>query len=374
MPCLNEAATLGACVKQVLDTFARHEIFGEVVVADNNSTDNSRQIALDMGAVVVQVKEPGYGNALMGGIAAARGKYVIMGDADESYNFTHIPRFLEKLRAGNDLVMGNRFIGGIEPGAMPPLHQYFGNPLLTAIGRRFFKSPSRDFYCGLRGFSKAAYEAMGLRTTGMEFAMEMVVKASLFNMRVCEVPTTLSPDKRGRKSHLRSWHDGWRGLRFLLLYSPRWLFFYPGLALVLVGTIVGLWLLPGTRRIGHVSIDIHTLLYSVLAIFIGFHAVMFAFFTKVFAISEGLLPEDAHLTRAFRIFTLEKGLLAGAILVVAGLAIAIYSFLLWNRSGFGPMNPEILVRLVAAAMVCITLGSEIVLGSFFISILGLARR
>lgn len=374
LPCLNEAATVGICIQQVRDTFHKHNISGEIIVADNGSTDGSREIAENMDVRVVLVEDRGYGSALMGGIAAARGKYVVMGDADSSYDFTEIPKFLEKLRLGYQLVVGNRFQGGIQPGAMPLLHRYFGNPLLTGIGRFYFKSPCGDFYCGLRGFTRAGYERMRLRTTGMEFAMEMVVKASLFEMPLCEVPTTLSQDAPGRKSHLRSWHDGWRGLRFMLLYSPRWLFFYPGLTLLVLGSAIALWLLPGTRRVGHIFFDIHTLLYSVVAILTGFQAVIFAFFTKVFGITEGLLPDDPRLARAFRIFNLEKGLLVGSVLVVSGLAIASYSLLLWNRAGFGPMDPVRLVRLVAAVMVTITLGCEIILASFFISILGLARK
>jgi glycosyltransferase involved in cell wall biosynthesis len=374
IPCLDEAATVGLCVRQVRECLLANGISGEVIVADNGSTDNSRDIARASGASVVSVASRGYGSALMGGIAAAQGKYIVMGDADGSYDFSQIPLFLEKLRSGYALVMGNRFQGGIRPGAMPPLHRYLGNPLLTAIGRLFFRAQCRDFYCGLRGFTKTAYENMTLRTTGMEFASEMVVKATLFKMPVCEVPATLSPDGRTGKSHLRTWHDGFRGLRFLLLYSPRWLFLYPGLSLLLVGILTAAWLLPGPRRVGHSVLDIHTLLYAVVAILTGSQAVIFAFFTKVFGITEGLLPEDARLTRAFRVFNLEKGLLAGGALLILGLGMAVYSFYLWNRAGFGPMNPVVLVRLVAAVIVSVTLGVEIVLSSFFLSILGIARK
>jgi glycosyltransferase involved in cell wall biosynthesis len=374
MPCLNEEKSVGGCIEQILHTFVAHNIRGEVIVANNGSTDRSAEIARSLGARVVLVKERGYGSALMGGIGAARGKYVIMGDADGSYAFTQIPIFLEKLRSGCEVVVGNRFGGGIQPGAMPPLHRYFGNPVLTGLGRLFFKTVSHDFQCGLRGFTKNAYERMGLRTTGMEFISEMVVKASLFKLRTCEIPTTLSPDKRFRKSHMRSWHDGWRNLRFLLLYNPRWLFLYPGLALLVLGAATALWLLPGTRKVGHVSLDIHTLLYAVAAILTGFQAVVFAVFTKIFGITEGLLPEDPRLSRAFRIFNLEKGLLVGAALLIAGVGIACYSLLLWNRTGFGPMNPVVLVRLVAAAMVTIILGVQTIFSSFFLSILGLTRK
>ncbi len=354
--------------------FADQKIAGEIIVADNGSTDKSPEIARNAGATVISVKDRGYGSALRGGIAAAGGKYIIMGDADGTYDFTQIPAFLQKLRSGCELVMGNRFKGGIRPGAMRPLHRYFGNPLLTGIGRVFFETPFHDFHCGLRGFTKAAYDRMDLRTTGMEFASEMVVKASLFKLRTCEIPTTLSPDRRPGRSHMRSWHDGWRHLRFLLLYSPRWLFLYPGLALLCLGIAVALWLLPGPRRVGHIFLDVHTLLYAVTAILIGFQAVIFAFFTKIFAITEGLLPEDARLRRAFRFFTLEKGFLLGAALFFTGIGVACYSLLLWNRTGFGPMDPVVLVRLVAAALVTTTLGVEIIFSSFFLSILGLARK
>jgi glycosyltransferase involved in cell wall biosynthesis len=374
MPCLNEEATVAACIEQVRKTLQAHSVSGEIIVADNGSTDKSREIAQGMGVRVVQVDSRGYGNALMGGINAARGKYIVMGDADCSYDFGQIPTFLQKLRSGYELVMGNRFQGGIQPGAMSPLHKYLGNPLLTGIGRIFFKSPCGDFHCGLRGFTKAAYERMQLRTTGMEFASEMIVKASLFKLRVCEVPITLSPDGRNRSSHLRSWHDGWRHLRFLLLYSPRWLFFYPGLALLFAGFAAAIWLLPGPRKVGRVFLDVHALLYATVAILTGFQAVTFAFFTKVFGITEGLLPEDPRLTRAFRIFNLEKGLLAGTMLLATGAGIAGYSLFLWNRAGYGPMNPVVLVRLVATVIVSITLGVETILASFFLSILGLARK
>jgi glycosyltransferase involved in cell wall biosynthesis len=374
LPCLDEAATIGVCVEQIRKTLLANNISGEIIVADNGSRDNSRDIAQGLGARVVLVEARGYGSALMGGIAAARGKYIVMGDADGTYDFSQIPQFLEKLRSGYALVMGNRFRGGIQPGAMPLLHRYLGNPLLTAIGRLFFRAQCHDFYCGLRGFTKEAYQNMTLRTTGMEFASEMVVKASLTNMLVCELPTTLSPEGRAGRSHLRTWHDGFRGLRFLLLYSPRWLFLYPGFSLLLVGIATAAWLLPGPRKVGHSFLDIHTLLYAVVAILTGSQAVVFAFFTKVFGITEGLLPEDPRLTRAFRVFNLEKGLLLGGALLTIGISIAVYSFYLWNGAAFGPMNPVVLVRLVAAVIVSVTLGVEIILSSFFLSILGIARK
>src|SRR5882762_10355162 len=264
IPCLNEAETLATCIKKAQQSLREHNVEAEIIVADNGSTDGSQEIARALGASVVDISAKGYGNALMGGIATAHGKYIIMGDADDSYDFSALGPFIEQLRAGFDLVMGNRFIGGIKPGAMPPLHRYLGNPLLTFIGRLFFRSPIRDFHCGLRGFSKEAFLKLDLQTTGMEFASEMVVKATLQHLRLTEVATTLSPDGRSRPPHLRSWRDGWRHLRFLLLYSPRWLFLYPGLAALVVGLLGTLWLLPEARTVGGITLDVHTLLYAAL--------------------------------------------------------------------------------------------------------------
>jgi glycosyltransferase involved in cell wall biosynthesis len=374
MPCLNEAETVGRCTEKALGFLRANAVSGEVIVADNGSTDGSQAIAERHGARVVSVLQRGYGAALMGGILQARGRYIIMGDADDSYDFTSLLPYLTALREGNDLVMGNRFHGGIKPGAMPPLHRYFGNPVLTLIGRMFFKSPSRDFHCGLRGFRRAAALEMDLRTTGMEFASELVVKASLLGMRVTEVPTVLSPDGRSRPPHLRSWRDGWRHLRFLLMYSPRWLFLYPGMAVMLIGLAMMLWLLPGTRRVGTVGIDIHTLIYAGLAIVVGFQSVVFAVFTKVFAISEGLLPPDPVLDKLFRYVTLEVGAIVGAVIAFVGLAGTAYAVVLWSDRSFGPMDPGTLLRIVVPSGVCLTLGYQIVLSSFFLSILGLRRR
>jgi glycosyltransferase involved in cell wall biosynthesis len=370
MPCLNEAETLGICIQKARNYLDTHGIVGEVIVADNGSTDGSPDIALEMGARLVRVRSQGYGNALMAGIAAAMGRYVIMGDADDSYDFGRLTPFLEKLRSGCDLVMGNRFQGGIQPGAMPPLHRYLGNPVLTGIGRLFFPSPCGDFHCGLRGFRKVAIESLDLRTTGMEFASEMVVKASLYKMRIAEVPTILSPDGRSRPSHLRSWRDGWRHLRFLLLYSPRWLFLYPGLLLVAVGLGVGLWLLPGPQMV----FDIHTLLFAATAVIVGFQAVAFAIFTKVFAMREGLLPKDRRVYRLFRYLNLEIGLLVGGLLLLLGLAGSIYALGIWGANSFGPLEPARTMRIAIPSVTAIALGFEIVLSSFFLSVLGLKRR
>jgi glycosyltransferase involved in cell wall biosynthesis len=374
MPCLNEAESLGICIQKASDALQALGISGEVIIADNGSSDGSQAIARDLGARVVDVETRGYGSALLGGISAACGGFIIMGDADDSYDFAAIGPFVEKLRQGYDLVMGNRFAGGIRPGAMPSLHRYLGNPVLSRVGRLFFRSPVSDFHCGLRGFRKDAIDRLDLRTTGMEFASEMIVKATLMDLRITEVPTTLSPARRTRQPHLRTWRDGWRHLRFLLVYSPRWLFLYPGAFLMLAGLVVGGWLIPGPRRIGGVGFDVHTLLYAAGAIIIGFQSVVFAFFTKIFAISEGLLPEDPRLTKAFKYITLETGLAAGSLLVAAGLAGSVYSFLHWSLSSFGPLDTTHTLRIVIPSLTALMLGSEVILSSFFLSVLGMSRR
>ena len=374
MPCLNESATLAACIKQAQSAIALLDINGEIVIADNGSTDGSQKIAADLGARVIAVEQRGYGAALLSGIAAARGCYVLMGDADESYDFGQLGAFVTKLREGYDLVMGNRFQGGILPGAMPPLHRYLGNPVLTAIGRLFFQSPVGDFHCGLRAFRKNAIERLGLRTTGMEFASEMVVKATRFGLRMTEVPTTLSPDGRNRPPHLRTWRDGWRHLRFLLLYSPRWLFLYPGFLLMLAGGALMAWLLPGTRFIGKVGFDVGTMTFAAAILFVGYQAVTFALFTKVFAITEGLLPEDPRLSRMFRYLTLETGLLAGTLLAAAGLLIFVLALAGWRAGGFGPLDPA---ENAARGDSGDDAGSHrraTLFSSFFLSVLGMTRR
>jgi len=374
LPCLNERETVGVCVQKAVAALQKAGIHGEVIVADNGSTDGSVELAETEGARVVHVDQRGYGNALRGGIQEARGTYVLMADSDDSYDFTHIPRFIEHLRNGSDLVMGNRFLGGIRNGAMPPLHRYLGNPVLTAIGRLFFRSPSRDFHCGIRAFRKESYERMDIRSTGMEFASEMVVKASLLRMKVSEVPTTLSPDGRSHPPHLRTWHDGWRHLRFLLMYSPRWLFLYPGIASIVVGLATCIWLMPGPRRVGGVVFDFHTLAYGFGAILVGFQLLAFAVFTKVFAITEGLLPKDPRLNRMFEYIKLETGLLAGALCVGLGIVGSLLAVSTWARSSFGPITSDNLLRLVMLSVFALILGPQIIFSSFFLSILGLRRR
>jgi glycosyltransferase involved in cell wall biosynthesis len=374
MPCLNESASLAICVHQALEAMRVNGIRGEVLVADNGSTDGSQRIAVEQGARVVPIETRGYGSALRGGIAAARGKFILMGDADASYDFTQLPLFLNKLREGFDLVMGNRFKGGILPGAMPPLHRYLGNPVLTAIGKLFFKSPIGDFHCGLRAFRKDAIDQLQLRTLGMEFASEMVVKASIFGLRIAEIPTTLAPDRRDRPSHLRTWRDGWRHLRFLLLYSPRWLFLYPGITLFLLGTAVGLWLLSGPRHVGSVTFDVHTLLFAAMTILIGFQSILFSTLSKVFAISEGLLPKDPRFDRLFTLINLEVGLVAGFLLILAGTGAWIWGLEFWKTQHFGALDPERTLRIAIPGVLLFTLGFQIVLSSFFLSVMGMSRR
>ncbi|MGZ4815178.1 MAG: glycosyltransferase family 2 protein [Terriglobales bacterium] len=374
LPCLDESETVGLCVKKAIASLRQNGIDGEVVVADNGSTDGSQDIARSEGARVVQVESKGYGSALRSGIAAAKGRYVLMADSDDSYDLGHIPRFIEKLRDGADLVMGNRFRGGIKQDAMPFLHRYLGNPVLTTIGRMFFRSDVGDFHCGMRAFRKDAVERMDLRSTGMEFASEMVVKAGLMGMQIVEVPTTLSPDGRSRAPHLRTWRDGWRHLRFLLMYSPRWLFLYPGLAMILAGMAGCAWLLPKKHQIGSVGFDIHTLLYAFVAIALGSQFVAFATFTKVFAISEGLLPEDPRLNRVFRYVTLETGLVVGVLLTLAGICGSALAVSSWGRTNYGALDPSQMLRLVFPSAFSLMLGVQIICGSFFLSILGLRRR
>lgn len=380
LPCLNEAETLAVCVDKALAALRENGIAGEVIVADNGSTDGSQAIAEAHGARVVPVPMRGYGAALNAGITAARGRYVLMGDADDSYEFAHIPRFLAELRdrpdgtPGAELVMGNRFRGGIGPGAMPPLHRYLGNPVLSALGRVLFRAPIGDFHCGIRAFRKDAYERLALRTTGMEFASEMVVKASLLGQRIAEVPTTLQKDGRSRPPHLRTWRDGWRHLRFLLMYSPRWLFVYPGLLMMLVGAALMLWLLPAERPLGHVNLGVDTLAYAAAGVLLGFQLLFFGVAAKVFAITEGLLPEDADFERWFRYITLETGLVAGALLLFIGLGIAVSSVASWAHTGYGPLPPVQMMRRTLPAMLCLMLGTEVCFASFFLSLLGLRRR
>jgi len=371
MPCLNEAETVGTCVRKARSFLERCGIDGEVLVADNGSTDGSQELARQEGARVVHVAARGYGNALRTGIEAAQGTYVIMGDADDSYDFTKLEGFVERLRAGDDLVMGNRFAGGIEPGAMPALHRYLGNPVLSFVGRLFFRAPAGDFHCGLRGFRRDSVLALELRTTGMEFASELVVKASLHGLRISEVPVSLHPDGRSRPPHLRSWRDGWRHLRFLLLFSPRWLFLYPGLLLTAVGGALTALLVFGPITIGPVRLGVGALVAAAVCTVIGYQAVLFACLTKVFGQSAGFLPEDRRFNRLFRFVRLETGLLAGAVLVLFGAVAGAISYSRWRHNGWGTLETGTTIRTAVPAALCLVIGSQTILSSFFLSILGL---
>lgn len=373
MPCLDEAETVGICVRKARGFLESASIEGEVLVADNGSTDGSREIARDAGARVVEAERRGYGAALMKGISEARGRYVIMGDADDSYDFTSLDPFVEKLRKGYDLVVGNRFTGGIEDDAMPFLHRYLGNPVLSWIGRLFFEDPVRDFHCGLRGFRRDAIRELELTSPGMEFASEMVVKSSLQGLEVTEVPTTLSPDGRSRDPHLRKWRDGWRHLRFLLLFSPRWLFLYPGMCLMAVGLGVMLWLLPGPRHVAGVGLDVNTLLYAGAGVVCGFQAVSFWLLGKTFAIDQGLLPADPVIRTLTDALSLEVGLGLGFLLVAAGTVGSLYAVGFWGGAAFGPLDPQVSLRIVVPSVTALILGIQLVLSSFFLSLLKLRR-
>jgi glycosyltransferase involved in cell wall biosynthesis len=370
MPCLNEAETLAACIGKAKSFLARAGVAGEVVIADNGSTDGSQAIATAAGARVVEVPEKGYGAALGGGIAAARGRYVVMGDADDSYDFAHLDAFLDKLRQGNQLVMGNRFAGGIAPGAMPWHHRYIGNPVLSFVGRLFFRSRIGDFHCGLRGVDRDAVRALHLRTTGMEFASEMVVKATLGGLRIAEVPTTLSPDGRSRAPHLRSFRDGWRHLRFLLLFSPRWLFLYPGITLLLVGFLLGGILLRGpVNLLPHITFDIHTFLLAAMFIILGQQAVTFAVMGRRFASRYGFIPKSARFDLFLEGLTLERVILFALILVVAGFGGLLWGFEQWADRDFGPLNTSRTLRLMIIAVTSLVVGIQLLMAGFLSSMI-----
>ena len=369
MPCLNEAETLGICVEKAKAALEAFRAPWEILVADNGSVDGSQAIATAGGARVVSVPTRGYGAALSAGIDAAQPGYILIADADDSYDFAHLPRFIEALDDGQDLVMGNRFAGGILENAMPLLHRYLGNPVLSYVGRLFFKVPCHDFHCGMRAFRKEAVQGLNLRTTGMEFASEMVVKSALGGLRIGEVPTTLRPDGRSRAPHLRTWPDGWRHLRFLLSYSPRWLFFYPGMLLTICGALLSLWLLPGERHVGHISFDVDTLVYTLGMLLIGSQVTIFAISAKLFCTRAGLLPTNETFERVMRKITLDRGLLLGLALVVTGLALAVVAVARWHTLGFGPTTPTRMLRLTLPSAATLMLGVQAIFASFFLSLL-----
>ncbi|MGA2179513.1 MAG: glycosyltransferase family 2 protein [Verrucomicrobiota bacterium] len=375
IPCLNEAETLPVCIDKARRGLQAAGVAGEILVADNGSTDGSAAVAEKAGARVVSVREKGYGSALRGGIEAAQGRWIIMGDADDSYDFSHIDGIVQKLRDGFDLVMGCRFPDGggtIAPGAMPWKNRWIGNPILSFIGRLFFKCPVRDFFCGLRGFTRAAYEKMELKTTGMEFAFEMVIKATMLKfLKIAEVPITLWPDGRSRLPHLKPWRDGWRTLRFMLIYSPRWLFLTPGLLLAFTGGVGGVVLSISVVHLGNVRFDVGSLAVANMAAVVGLQLIAFAFYTKVFAIAEGLLPQDPQFAKIFKFFTLEKGIAVGLLFLLFGGGLLVHAVAVWKSAHYGDLDySENLHRLLPAVTLIMT-GIQIVFSSFFMSILGL---
>ncbi|MCI0640819.1 MAG: glycosyltransferase family 2 protein [Gemmataceae bacterium] len=374
MPCLNEAKTVGVCVAKAKACLERLGVAGEVVIADNGSTDGSQAIAQEHGARVVNVERKGYGSALQGGIASARGRFIIMGDADDSYDFTNLGPFVERLRAGDELVMGNRFKGGIKPGAMPWLHRYVGNPILSGILNLFFRTPVKDAHCGLRGFRKDSYEKLRLATPGMEFASEMVVKASLLKQKISEVPTTLSPDGRDRPPHLRSFRDGWRHLRFLLLMCPLWLYLIPATALLGGGLAVMLWLTSGPRIIGSVQFDVHTMLLGALAVFVGYQTLWLWAYARIYGWTSGILPEQTFSAKVFKHLNLERGVLAGAALLLGGLALIVWLFRFWWGLDMGPLDVQSTFRPALWGFLLMILGVQTIYGSFFLSMLGMNRE
>ena len=374
MPCLNEAETLASCINKARLFLSRSGISGEVLVADNGSTDGSIQIANALGARVVPVATRGYGAALQGGIEAARGTYIAMGDADDSYDFLGLLPFLDAARGGADLVMGNRFAGGIAPGAMPVLHRYLGNPVLSFIGRLFFRAPINDFHCGLRLFRRDSIAALQLRAPGMEFASEMVVKAALQGLTIAEVPTTLQPDGRSRPPHLRTWRDGWRHLRFLLTYAPKWLFFYPGIALLLTGLLLFGFLLPGDVHIGGVELSVTSQMFAAVAIMMGLQLCSFAILARQYGITAGLWPSGPMIKHVRRILTVERGTFGGLAMLLASMGLAASAIWLWSRSGFGAMDPAQMMRLTIPAALLGVAGLQAMFTSFFLFLLDQPAR
>jgi glycosyltransferase involved in cell wall biosynthesis len=370
MPCLNEAETIETCIRKAQGYLSRSGISGEVVIADNGSTDGSQAMAEALGARVVDVPVKGYGAALGAGIAAARGRYIIMGDSDDSYDFSRLDAFVEHLRGGADLVMGNRFKGGIAPSAMPPLHRYLGNPVLSTIGRVFFRAPVGDFHCGLRGFSRQAILGLRLNTPGMEFASEMVIKATLMGLRVTEVPTTLSPDGRSRPPHLRSWRDGWLHLKLLLTFAPNWLFYYPGMALLAVGTAVFLALLGGPIAIAGVTFDIASLILASALVLIGFQLVCFYALARLHTVNAGLMPASPRFKRMAAEISVDRACQVGGILLLSGIAATVGAVVVWSQAGWGDLNPSVIARPAAFAVVTAALGVQAIMSGFLWGLIG----
>jgi len=367
MPCLDEAETVAICVKKALGFLEKSGIAGEVLIADNGSTDGSQELAIRAGARVASIPQKGYGAAIIGGIAAANGRYIIMGDADDSYDFSSLGVYVDRLRQGYQLVMGDRFAGGIMPGAMPPLHRYLGNPVLSFIGRLLFRSPLGDFHCGLRGFDRASILSLNLSSPGMEFASEMIVKATLRELRITDVPTVLHPDGRSRPPHLRSWRDGWRHLRFLLMMSPRWLMLYPGIALFTAGALLSAIILASPLTIGGISLDIHTMLYAAGASILGLQLILFAILSRSVGLLKGILPPTPSFAKVLRLFTLERGLISGGVVVVLGLGLGIYSLDIWFNARLSSLEPRDIMRIVIPSVTLMVMGAEVLFASFMLS-------
>ncbi|MDO6603727.1 glycosyltransferase family 2 protein [Arenibacter palladensis] len=375
IPCLNEAETIEVCINKALNFLKENNVSGEVVIGDNGSTDGSIEIAQRNGAQVVHIDEKGYGAALMGAIKASKGEFIIMGDADDSYDFSELMPFVLKLREGNDLVMGNRFKGGIEKGAMPFLHKYLGNPVLSFIGRLFFKIKIRDFHCGLRGFRNESIQKLELRTTGMEFASEMIVKASIFKLKITEVPTILSKDGRSRPPHLRTWRDGWRHLKFLLMYSPKWLFLYPGLILLLISTLLFVMISINPIHANKLTFDLHTLTYCGAGIILSYQILSFSFLSRIYAINQGLIPVEKKFLNLFKFFNLEKGLLAGLFIFLIGFLQSLNLFMDWRQEGYGRINDlSASFRTLIPSIVMIIIGIQTIFLSFLSSIIGTIQK
>jgi glycosyltransferase involved in cell wall biosynthesis len=374
MPCLNEAETLALCINKANNWVLHSGIQTEVLIADNGSTDASQAIAESLGAHVIPVQQRGYGSALFYGCMAAKGEWIIMGDSDDSYDFSNLDSFVEKLREGFDLVMGNRFLGGIAPGAMPWKNRYIGNPILTWVGRVLFKCPAKDFHCGLRGFKKDAFLQMDLRTTGMEFASEMVIKANLFDMRIAEVPTTLTKDGRSRPPHLLPWRDGWRHLRFMLLFSPRWLFFIPGFILFLISTVSYAALLTGPVKFGTVIFDVHTLFFAEAGLVLGFLAIALGVVIRMFGMREGLLQEHSLLEKLRTSPFLEVGSVVGISMVLGGLFLGLDALMAWSAVKFGALSPGALLRTISLSTLLVMVGGVTFMASLIMGFLALPTR
>ena len=371
IPCLNEAVSLPYSLRKAFSFLTDNNIHGEIILADNGSDDDSVKTATLFNCHVIIEKEKGYGNVIMAGVTAAKGKYIIIGDADDSYDFSAIMPFLVLLREGYDIVIGNRFKGGIKKNAMPFLHRYIGNPFLSFTGRLFFHIPIGDFHCGIRGLSKDCFNKLELKTSGMEFASEMIVKAALLKMKMTETPVTLYTDKRNTGSHLRTWRDGWRHLRFLLLYSPRWLFLIPGIILLLVGLAGSSLLIIGPIHFFGKRLDIHTLMYTSGFVLMGFQLISFYVFTRVYTLTHGLFPPRGKLLNLLSFFSLERGIVAGGLLIIAGIYLNVKSFLYWKEAGFGDINPVKVLRWVIPSVTLVLLGAQIILSCFYLSILAI---